>query len=29
MAIHHQNWKIIVEPDEIDHLLVVITAFPI
>ena len=23
------NWKIIVEPDEIDHLLVVITAFPI
>lgn len=23
------DWKIIVEPDEVDHLLVVITAFPI
>ena len=23
------EWKIIVEPDETDHLLVVITAFPV
>ena len=23
------DWKIIVEPDETDHLLVVVTAFPI
>jgi len=27
--LQQHNWKIIVEPDEIDHLLVVITAFPI
>ncbi len=24
-----ENWKIIVEPDKIDHLLVVVTAFPV
>lgn len=25
----HNDWKIIVEPDEEDHLLVVVTAFPL
>ena len=25
----HHDWKIVVEPDETDQLLVVITAFPV
>jgi hypothetical protein len=25
----HAPWEVIVEPDEIDHLLVIVTAYPV